>query len=202
MRVSGRTSSCTSGSHSFGVVARPRDHPAIRVLPGAALMVATPNRIGIITTSATSHTACPNSIWLSSGSSRPDLVEMAIWFHDIINEPGRSDNEARSADSFRNLAGGSMADAFIAEVVDLILITTHRQEAVDPDQRILCDIDLASLGCPWETLSARHGIPACRVQRLGPRLLPHQARVFGVDAAPPPDLRHGFFLRAIRAACP
>jgi predicted metal-dependent HD superfamily phosphohydrolase len=81
---------------------------------------------------------------------RPDQVEMAIWFHDIINEPGRSDNEALSAELFHDLARGSIPASFIAEVVDLILVTTHRQVPIGRDHRILCDIDLASLGCPWE----------------------------------------------------
>jgi predicted metal-dependent HD superfamily phosphohydrolase len=81
---------------------------------------------------------------------RPDQVEMAIWFHDIINEPGRSDNESLSAELFRDLAGSGMPASFVGEVVDLILVTTHRQEPIDPDHRILCDIDLSSLGCPWE----------------------------------------------------
>jgi predicted metal-dependent HD superfamily phosphohydrolase len=82
---------------------------------------------------------------------RPDQVEMAIWFHDIINEPGRSDNEALSAELFRDLAGPGMSVSFVGEVVDLILVTTHLQEPIDPDHRILCDIDLSSLGCPWES---------------------------------------------------
>jgi predicted metal-dependent HD superfamily phosphohydrolase len=81
---------------------------------------------------------------------RPSQVEMAIWFHDIINEPGRSDNERRSAELFRDLARGRMAESFVDEVVDLILVTTHRQEPSGLDQMTLCDIDLASLGCPWE----------------------------------------------------
>lgn len=81
---------------------------------------------------------------------RPDEVEMAIWFHDIVNEPGRPDNEALSAELFRDLAGSAMPDAFVAAVVDLIRVTTHTESPVDPDHRILCDIDLASLGCPWE----------------------------------------------------
>ncbi|WP_373509590.1 hypothetical protein [Thiocapsa sp.] len=83
--------------------------------------------------------------------ARPDQVEMAIWFHDIINEPGRPDNEALSAELFRDLAGPGMSASFVGEVVDLILVTTHLQEPIDPDHRILCDIDLSSLGCHWES---------------------------------------------------
>ncbi|TVQ84593.1 MAG: hypothetical protein EA400_17300 [Chromatiaceae bacterium] len=80
----------------------------------------------------------------------PDQVEMAIWFHDVINQPSRPDNEARSAELFRELAAGLMPEAFIAAVVRLILATRHRETPVNPDQQILCDIDLASFGCPWE----------------------------------------------------
>jgi predicted metal-dependent HD superfamily phosphohydrolase len=94
---------------------------------------------------------CMEQLDLADGLiAHPDQVEMAIWFHDIINEPGASDNEQRSADYFRNLAGGLFDGDFVDAVVELILVTTHREAPVDPDQQFICDIDLASFGCPWE----------------------------------------------------
>ena len=47
------------------------------------------------------------------------------------------------------LLRGAFAD-FVAAVIDLILVTTHRDPPEDPDQRTICDIDLVSFGCPWE----------------------------------------------------
>jgi predicted metal-dependent HD superfamily phosphohydrolase len=85
---------------------------------------------------------------------QPDAVEMAIWFHDVVNEPGRTDNEPLSAELFRKVAGGLMDRAFIAAVEDLILITTHTREPRDLDHQFICDIDLASFGCPWECFLA------------------------------------------------
>jgi predicted metal-dependent HD superfamily phosphohydrolase len=82
--------------------------------------------------------------------ARPDRVEMAIWFHDVINEPGERDNEALSAEYFRSKADGMVATDFIDAVVELILVTTHQQPPDDPDQQFICDIDLASFGLPWE----------------------------------------------------
>ncbi len=82
--------------------------------------------------------------------AHPDQVEMAIWFHDVINEPGVSDNEQRSADFFRGLGGTLLDTEFSNAVTDLILVTTHREKPPIPDQCFICDIDLASFGCPWE----------------------------------------------------
>lgn len=81
---------------------------------------------------------------------RPDAVETAIWFHDVINEPRSRDNEQLSADYFRDKASGVMAPAFIDAVVDLILATTHDEPPTEPDRQFICDIDLSSFGCPWE----------------------------------------------------
>ncbi len=83
-------------------------------------------------------------------TSLPDAVEMALWFHDVINDPGNVDNETRSAAFFRHCGQGVMDDAFVAAVIDLILATTHREEPKDLDQQFICDIDLASFGRDWE----------------------------------------------------
>lgn len=80
----------------------------------------------------------------------PDRVEMGIWFHDIIYEPGKEDNEARSADFFRKRATGAMDSEFVVAVEELILATTHRTMPVGPDRGFICDIDLSSFGLPWE----------------------------------------------------
>lgn len=82
--------------------------------------------------------------------SDPDPIEMAIWYHDVINDPGRQDNERRSAEHFRALAHGRLDPDFITVVEDLIMATTHRRPPEDLDHQLICDIDLASFGCPWE----------------------------------------------------
>jgi len=81
---------------------------------------------------------------------RPDAVEMAIWFHDIINEPDSRANEQLSAEYFRSKAQECMAPDFVQHVAELILVATHAQARGNNDQRFICDIDLASFGCPWE----------------------------------------------------
>lgn len=78
-----------------------------------------------------------------------DQVETAIWFHDVVLEPGRTDNEQRSADYFGELAGAVMPAVFVSGVVDLILYTTHRAPPADLDHQFICDIDLSSFGSPW-----------------------------------------------------
>lgn len=82
---------------------------------------------------------------------RPAEVELALWFHDAVYAPGRSDNEERSADwAARALleAGGSPEIA--GRVRELVLATGHHRRPETRDQRVMVDIDLAILGAPAE----------------------------------------------------
>lgn len=79
-----------------------------------------------------------------------DAVEMALWFHDAIYDPRAGDNEARSAELFRQRAAGSLEDAFVRRVVELIIVTTHQDPPDDPDAGFMVDVDLSSFGLPWE----------------------------------------------------
>ncbi len=77
-------------------------------------------------------------------------VEIALWFHDIILLPDAADNEEKSAARFRHNAGDSFPPAFVERVSNMILATRHRDLPLEHDTRYLCDIDLSSLGSPWE----------------------------------------------------
>ena len=75
-------------------------------------------------------------------------VQLAIWFHDVIYDPRRSDNEAQSAahavQIFHPLG---VSGAMLSKVSDLILATKSHQTAVnDSDYFVLLDADLAILG--------------------------------------------------------
>lgn len=96
-----------------------------------------------------------------------DQLEAAIWFHDVILEPDRSDNEQRSADCFREVAGPVMPAGFVSAVVDLILFTAHRTTPADLDHQFICDIDLSSFGSPWEAFLANSR--AIEAEFTGPR---------------------------------
>jgi predicted metal-dependent HD superfamily phosphohydrolase len=78
-----------------------------------------------------------------------DAVEMALWFHDAIYQPGSMDNEWRSAELFREWSEGLAAPAFQQRVHDLVLATTHR-ESQQGDAGFTVDIDLSGFGMPWE----------------------------------------------------
>lgn len=76
------------------------------------------------------------------------ILAYAIWWHDVIYDPTRSDNEAASADlARRDLAALGETEATCAEVARLIELTTgHQVGAGDPDGALLVSIDLAVLG--------------------------------------------------------
>lgn len=72
-----------------------------------------------------------------------EILTEAIWWHDVVCDPTRADNEERSAE----LAEQNVAHALRDEVVRLIRLT--RTHDVGPDDRlgaILISIDLSILG--------------------------------------------------------
>ncbi len=88
----------------------------------------------------------------------PDAVEMALWFHDVIYQPGASDNEWRSAELFRHWSAGQAALTFQQQVHDLVMATTHREPPAEGDAQFVVDIDLSSFGLPWEACERDGGL--------------------------------------------
>ena len=79
----------------------------------------------------------------------PAALELAIWYHDAIYRPRRSDNEQASADlATANLRAAGASGTLIAAVSDLIMATTHQATPPPGDAALLADIDLAILGAP------------------------------------------------------
>lgn len=79
----------------------------------------------------------------------PDPLDLAIYFHDAVYDPARSDNEAASAALARDrLAAIGFSDDVCRRVSDLVLATRHgnTEAALDGDAAWLADIDLAILG--------------------------------------------------------
>lgn len=80
----------------------------------------------------------------------PVAVEFALWFHDIYYDPLGKNNEELSAEVAAGLLlcrGAS--PAFAAKVAAMILATQHTKPALDRDTAFVVDIDLSSLGSPW-----------------------------------------------------
>ena len=79
-----------------------------------------------------------------------DLVELALWYHDAIYEPGASDCEPRSAELLIAHAAALAIPASSARrAADLVLATAHTRCAAPRGDRatdLIVDIDLAILG--------------------------------------------------------
>ncbi|MGQ0530894.1 MAG: HD domain-containing protein [Panacagrimonas sp.] len=74
-------------------------------------------------------------------------LEIAIWFHDAIYDPRKTDNEQRSAEWARNelrRAGASIA--LQDRIVAMIMVTCHEGVPEAEDEKLLSDIDLSILG--------------------------------------------------------
>ncbi len=91
---------------------------------------------------------------VGSRLNHPDAVEMALWFHDVIYEPGAQDNERRSAEFFTEIAVTVADVGFADEVSGLIMMTVHPSTPRTLDEKFTVDIDLASFGLPWEEFAS------------------------------------------------
>ncbi len=84
-------------------------------------------------------------------ASNPEALELAVWFHDVIFEPGSPDNEARSAELYLDLSDGVHDAATRGLVKRLIMATLHDGSSLeDSDAVYMVDIDLSSFGSSWE----------------------------------------------------
>jgi predicted metal-dependent HD superfamily phosphohydrolase len=79
----------------------------------------------------------------------PPSVELALWYHDVVYEPRKSDNEERSAE-LAAAALRSRLPSLVPMIQELILATKHNVIPVTSDARYVVDIDLAILGATPE----------------------------------------------------
>jgi predicted metal-dependent HD superfamily phosphohydrolase len=83
--------------------------------------------------------------------SRAHEIEMALWLHDVIYDPTKTDNEEQSAAFATEMfCEANLSGEFAARVRDLILATRHNSVPSDTDARVIVDIDLTILGQPAE----------------------------------------------------
>lgn len=78
-------------------------------------------------------------------------LELAIWFHDVIYNPKKKDNEAKSAEfAALWLAKLSEPSDVISTVKHYIDLTVHPSEPNTVEEKYLIDIDLSILGASPE----------------------------------------------------
>jgi predicted metal-dependent HD superfamily phosphohydrolase/TolB-like protein len=79
-----------------------------------------------------------------------DAIRLAIWFHDVVYLPSAADNEARSAERFREFALPVLPGPVVDDVTRLILATRYGEPVRREDEAWMVDIDYSSFGLPWE----------------------------------------------------
>lgn len=85
--------------------------------------------------------------------NRSEILELAIWFHDVIYDTHASDNELRSATWARHAMRTMHIDPHLIFQVEHCILATQRHEVTSPeiaDLPLFLDIDLAILGAPEE----------------------------------------------------
>lgn len=95
-------------------------------------------------------TDCLNEYYpISIFTDLPAATEMAIWLHDVVYDPTKTDNEKRSAQFAEELlTTAGLNQAFSSEVRKRILVTQHTYIPKTADERYMVDIDLAIFGKP------------------------------------------------------
>jgi len=89
--------------------------------------------------------------------SEPHIIALALYYHDVIYDPTRSDNELKSAEFAIDALGPYLSTEQCQQIHDLIMMTANHQidTLVDSekynDAACLLDMDLSILGEPWST---------------------------------------------------
>ena len=85
----------------------------------------------------------------------PHIIALALFFHDVIYDPKRSDNELKSAGYAVEVLKNYLSAEQCQHIYTLIMMTaTHQLDKLADEYKIsdaafLLDIDLSILGAPW-----------------------------------------------------
>lgn len=82
--------------------------------------------------------------------NEPLAIELAIFYHDVIYDPKRSDNELQSANFFEKQLTPYLPETLLNKVRGLILATQRHtfNDLENSDMAYFLDMDLAILGSP------------------------------------------------------
>ena len=78
-------------------------------------------------------------------AARPDIIELAVWFHDAVYNPGSKTNERDSADMAVTFLAPHLPADDVAAVERMIVLTADHGATDDPDTQLMLDIDLSIL---------------------------------------------------------
>ncbi|ESQ90791.1 hypothetical protein ABAC460_08145 [Asticcacaulis sp. AC460] len=102
---------------------------------------------------------------VQDGFEDPDQALLALFFHDIVYDPARRDNEAVSAQRLRDALPGIDVDRACRH----ILATQAHLPSDDPDTNLVLDIDMSVLGAEWpDYLAYARGVYREYVPVYGP----------------------------------
>lgn len=98
---------------------------------------------------------CLSYLCYVSPEYEKDKIELVIWFHDVVYDTRRNDNEEQSAKLMKSSLLGSecWGEKYLDEVADMILATKHNSDIITPSEELkyFLDIDLSILGADEET---------------------------------------------------
>jgi predicted metal-dependent HD superfamily phosphohydrolase len=84
-------------------------------------------------------------------AEKPAELDLAFYFHDVVYDPKRFDNEEKSAELAKKVLLEAGATPELAQrIYDLVMVTKHDAEPADADAALLVDVDLAILGAGRE----------------------------------------------------
>lgn len=83
---------------------------------------------------------------IKANLNSPLLVELAIWFHDVVYDPLAKDNELQSAEKMKAFFSNFLPECAIDQIFKWILASQKHESSKDSDLSYFLDIDLAILG--------------------------------------------------------
>jgi len=117
-----------------------------------------------------------------------DMARLAIFFHDIIYDPARSDNERRSADRLKQRLSGFIPAGRLGRATATIEATATHRATGNHDIDLVLDLDMAILGQPWPVYEIyARGVMTEYLPHIGEAAWRHGRVALFID----PTLAHG-----------
>lgn len=91
---------------------------------------------------------------LEDSFADPEGARLAVFFHDAIYDPAKSDNEARSAGALTRILSGAVDAGRLERAAFAVRATQAHRATGDRDADLVIDLDMAVLGQDWEVYAA------------------------------------------------